>query len=397
MNLLQANTADLRLHLAMVVDLLVRVLGLPPRARTIIHQGCHEVYRRFGLWDGHHDVWPTLYDLYEWVRTAPDLNAASREAILDRLATLLLSLTPRCAAYRKAWLAADLARYSIVFEMSGTSELVKQIVVEPLLYSLFLHEVQRGVINQPTRLFVFFEDGQRFFSTTHELASGEIAPMDELAGIIRGSAIGVGVNVQSTIGLSRRLVPNLATKFCGRLGSHEDYSSVGADLGLNSQQIDWWRLHSRPGMFLGQVAEGPWREPFLFQVPLLDVPAVVNDAEVAASVAELDALPVVPAQEFTHWEPRPVVEMKSETTTLSEVEIRFLQGVIKQPGQSSTYYATQAGLNGQTAAKVRTRLVDLGHIREHSVATGRRGRMALILEPLPSASAAIGTTAPEGV
>lgn len=48
-NLLQPQLCDRRRHLAMATDLLVRVLDLPPRARSILSQGGHELYRRFGL------------------------------------------------------------------------------------------------------------------------------------------------------------------------------------------------------------------------------------------------------------------------------------------------------------------------------------------------------------
>ena len=120
-NLLEPWTGDPRDHLAMIIDLLVRVLGLPPRSRTIILQGSHALYEQFGVWDGREDAFPTLYDLYEWVWGRPDLNLPAREAILDRLGAFLAALTPACGAYRVGWNPVDLARYSIVHELAGTA------------------------------------------------------------------------------------------------------------------------------------------------------------------------------------------------------------------------------------------------------------------------------------
>ena len=60
--------------------------------------------------------------------------------------------------------------------------------------------------------------------------------MDELGGVIRGSAKGLGVIVQTREGFSKRLLPNLATKIIGRLGSANDYASLGADLAMNPAQ-----------------------------------------------------------------------------------------------------------------------------------------------------------------
>ena len=51
-NLLQPHIRDIRLHLTLVVDLLVRVLDLPPRGRSILVRGLHELYRRHGVWNG---------------------------------------------------------------------------------------------------------------------------------------------------------------------------------------------------------------------------------------------------------------------------------------------------------------------------------------------------------
>lgn len=394
-NLLQAGTCNPRLHLVMAVDLLVRVLGLPPRARSILNQVCHDLYREFGIWDGRKAAYPCLFDAYERVRQRSDLNAPAREAILDRLGSLLIALTPKCAAFRLAWNAVDLARYSIVFEMRGASETVKQILLEPALYSLFLHEVERGVFNQPMDLFVALEDAQRLFDASAAIGAGEITPLDELAGIIRGSAKSMGVIAQTAHGLSRRLVPNLAMKFFGRLGSHEDFSVLGADLGLNSQQIEWARLHLKPGMFVGQVAEGDWREPFVFSVPLLNIPAVVDDREAAASLKPLDALPTTPAVEFADWHPHHVIDLTSSkvapTAPLSEVELRFLKEVVANPGKASTCYAKMAHVNGRRAAEIRARLVAASYLREHSVATGPRGRAAIVLEPLDPAHAVVST------
>ena len=185
-NLLEPVT-DPRGHLIMATDLLVRTLQLPPRSRVILRQACHDLYRKFGIWEGHNESYPCLFDVYEWVRNTPKLNEASREAILDRLGALLTSLTPKCAAYRRGWNPLELTKFSINFEMRTAPELVKQILLESSLYSLFQHQVERGVVNGPLRLFIAFEDSQRFLNSQQGI-SGELTPLDELSGILRGTA-----------------------------------------------------------------------------------------------------------------------------------------------------------------------------------------------------------------
>jgi hypothetical protein len=397
-NLLQAGPCDPRSYLAMAVDLLVRVLDLPPRARSILRQACHNLYCKFSIWDGRADAWPCLFDLYEWVRATAGLNVPAREAILDRLGALLTALTPECAAYRLAWNPTDLAKakHSMIFEMRGAPEFVKQIMLQTTLFSVLQREVEHGVVNGPIDLFVAFEDSQRFFDASHQASRGEIAPMDELAGVVRGSAKGLGVIVQTMQGLSRRLVPNLATKILGRLGSHEDYQSLGADLAMNLPQLEWARRNLKPGTFVAQVADGNWREPFVMRVPLIRIPPTVDDQDAANSVKALESLPTVPALEFAHWEPdhlKIVSKTKAQTQSpesrLSEAELRFLKAVVDQPGKPSSFYSKFSGMSGKRAVEIRRRLTESGYLREHRVATGRRGRMSIILEPLEPAVEAL--------
>ncbi len=152
-----------------------------------------------------------------------------------------------------------------------------------------------------------------------------------------------GLAAQTMQGLSRRLVPNLATRILGRLGSSEDYARLGADLGMNRRQIEWAKLNHQSGMFIGQVAEGDWREPFVFKVPMMKIPATVDDQEAQDSVKPLNSLPTVPATEYTSWEPSHLINVSGDTTVspfqLTEQEIRYLKAVIKDPGKPSSFYS----------------------------------------------------------
>jgi hypothetical protein len=389
-NLLQSHLRDPRTHLTTAVDLLVRVLDQEtPRARSILTQLCHQLYEEFGIWSSTTPpkAWPTLFDLYEAILAARYLNIAAREAILDRLGSLLVGLTPRCAAYRLAWSPLDLCRYSINVEMHGASEAAKQLLLESTLFTIFQHEVERGVVNGPLRLVIAFDDSQRLFEARHSLAG--ISPLDELAGVVRGSGLSLWVLLQTMEGLSRRLVPNLANKLCGRLGTALDYASVGADMGMTTEQIAWSRLHLQPGSFIGQAADGDYREPFLFSVPQIQFQERVDDLEAAESVRALDALPTVFADEFAHWQPHHVAHLSgtsapaNSTPTLSDAETRFLKAVVEHPGQPSSRYAKLAGIGGRQTIEIRQRLVQLGFLRVHPVATSSRGRQSIILEPLP--------------
>lgn len=400
-NPLQAHNADPRLQLIAVVDLLVRLLGLGERARAILSQALHDLYLRFGIWEGQTRRWPTLFCLYEWVWERPQTNAAARDSILDRLGSLLVSLTPRCAAYYSAWDPGALSRHSIVFEMRGASENVKDLLLVSLVRAKFQQEVERGHFNGPLQLVIALDDSQRVFQA-HTGDSGEIAPLDELAGIIRGTGLSLWAVLQMLQGVSRQLTPNLATKLMGRLGSHEDYARLGADMAMTPEQIDWAKRHLRAGMFIGQLGDGDYREPFAFTAPQINLPETPTDAEIAASVRLLDQLPTEFANQYASWQPRHFTEVASRPTAartetrtdgvnslLSESDWRYLNLVATEPGRSATYYTRTLRLNGQRGGEIREQLKAWGLIRETVVPAAAPARESRGLEVTADGKAAL--------
>ena len=391
-NLLQCQGGSPVQHIATVVDLLVRSLNLPDRAAAILRHGIHELYQQFSVLSGTEDRYPTLFHLYEWVRARKDLNAASKDAIIDRLGAFLLALTPACAAWTRAWNYTGLMRYSIVFEMRGASEAVHNLLPSSLLFGVFQARIAKGLVNCPLELLLVFEDAQRLFNENVG-TSGNIAPLDELAGIVRGAGLGLWAICQSTVGFSRRLRPNLALKIFGRLGCHEDYATLAADCALKTEQIEHIRLNLVPGTFVGQMSIGTWTHPFLFRVPLAKLPAPPTDDDVRESQRPLEALPTEFAEEFAHWTPHPVVEVTTKQDkpkpALSESDLRVLEAIVKEPGKSITHYCRKTRLNGTRMAEIRQRMVAGGFIREHSLAAKARGRTATVIEPLASAQQAV--------
>ncbi|MBI3835644.1 MAG: hypothetical protein HY287_15060 [Planctomycetes bacterium] len=388
-NVVQAD-GDPHAHLALGVDVLCRGLELPPLAGIILRTVWHALYERFGIYRGNTDAWPTLYDIYEEIRAA-DLNTAAKNALLDRLASLLRALTPQVAAYRLAWSPSQLTRHFIAFEFNDASEHVKSILVNYLLFSVLQHRINAGRSNAPLDFACFFDDAQRF-AQIGVSAGSSVTPLTELAGLIRGTGTGVSISCQSLEGLPAGLRANLATKCMCRLGASSDWQTLGADMGMTAEKIRWAQQHLRPGLSVWQLADGKMRFPFAVETPRLKDREPVTEFEAAESAKALDCLPTKPAEEFMHWEPVPVITIttKKSGPQLTTDELRFLQAVIDQPGAPSSTYATLVGMSGKTAVRIRRLLVERGYLREHSVAIRTRGRAAILLEPLTPALAVLG-------
>ncbi len=78
--------------------------------------------------------------------------------------------------------------------------------------------------------------------------------------------------------------------------------------------------------------------------------------------------------------------------SLSPTALRLLRAVVDKPMLRSSEYAKLAGMSPNTANKVRPILIEKGLIREQKLESGRRGRAAILLEPLEAAKQLLAET-----
>jgi hypothetical protein len=170
------------------------------------------------------------------------------------------------------------------------------------------------------------------------------------------------------------------------MGDLRDYHVIGGCMGLNGEQVPWCQIHLQPGMFCCQLGEGPWRRPFIFRVPQLRLESGDESDEVG--VGSLAALPVHAATEFASW--GRVLEFTTDVPAALEIESsavlddaqrRYLASVIAAPGNASASYSRNAGVGAAKAKAVRDQLVALGYLITRKLATGKRGREAIVVEP----------------
>jgi len=276
-----------------IADCLTLVLALPPRASKIFQTTLHKLYRNFGVFEGKR-LFPTLFDLFLAVKTDTDLNPPARLAILDSLEPVLRSIGPNIA-YRRGWSTEDLARRHLVLEFAGLTETDKNLLLNYLLVSEFISRVARGVSNPRMDFLVMVDDAQRISSISQEHHS----PVGDLITFIRGTGIGLFLGTQSTHGLLPQVMANTSLKILGRVGSMGDYLEMGRVMGLTSEQVQWAQHHLRPGLFIGQVGEGDWRYPFVFEVPRpkFDLDATEGTDSDPADRDPLPELPVTPMED----------------------------------------------------------------------------------------------------
>lgn len=394
-NPFQAGDVDPHTHLMLLMRVLTRALDIPPRTAMFLKELLYGLFAAFGIFQGQRDLWPTPFDLLPRIEADHRAPTAVREALRDRFVTLCLGLGVM-AAYRKAWTVAQLQAHSLVLELCAVSELVKQVLVQTLIFGLFNHTYASGLIDSPPRTLVFLDDCLPFLDTDQQGASAGFGGLAEAASIARGAGVCIGISGQTSICIPRPLSANLTFRMWGQVNAQEDWHRLQADLNLGPEQVDYLRLNLKPRRFVAQAASSPdWRKPFICEVPRVDLGQPVSDAEVDDTARALDYIPVVEAPEFKNWTPVPQVELQSSQATtptvLPEADRRLLRAVIDNPGQPSSNYARLAKLSGARATEIRRRLVGAGLLKEHTLATGGRGRAAIILEPTEAGSDALKT------
>ena len=268
-----------------ISEALVRILKLPPRAEKLLHAAILQLYAQFGVLEGAR-LYPTLFDLREIIVGNPNANPQAREALLDSLDPVLLSLHD-VLCYRVGWTTNALSSMHLAFELGGVSETDKNLILNTLIVGEFLSRIARGISNPRMDLYIVCDEAAR-------LVGDEEGSIADMIGLIRGTGIGLDLSIQSAQA-ARRIWSNVPNRWIGRCSSAMDYDAAGATCGLTEEQRRWLATHLVPGLFLGQLGQGEWRYPFLFRVPPMhfgdrnDEPRNYDDSE------RMKSLPVVPA------------------------------------------------------------------------------------------------------
>jgi len=381
-----------------IADCLVRVLNLPPRASILLQTAIMKLYRQHGIFNGSQN-YPTIFSLFEAIRTDRTANPQARQAVIDSLELVLLSLGAEVLAYHRGWTADQLAKQFLAIELSMLPEVCKDLILNWLIMAEFSSRIAQGISNQAMNLWVYFDEGQRFFSQRKEVQSQHGNAITDQAGLVRGTGIGLSISVLSTNDLANQ-IPNLtSTKIIGRCGSLAEYTTAGHFMGLNQEQINWCMHHMVPGLFAGQVAEGKWRYPFIFAIPLFNKSQIdtVTDEEADRSIEDLDAGDIVPAAianrdgiEIPHEDQKTDTQKTSVTSEeLTPAEFKLVSAVVESPMRVSSDYVKLAGISPNTLRKLRPILIEKGLIKEHCSEGSVRGRTARRWEPLDAARLAV--------
>ncbi len=251
---------DPREYAPLIAEILVSALKSPPRATKLLHATILQVYAECGVLDGT-ERYPTLFDLRETVAADRGANRQAQQAVLDSLDPVLRSI-PEVLAYRYGWTTHALARRHIIFEFGGISETDKDLLVNTLVLGEFVSRISQGISNPKMDLYICCDEAARLVRSSDDC-------MSDLITVVRGTGVSLDFALQSAE-LSKSIMSNSPNKFLGRCSSYSDLEVIGASMGLTRDQRRWVTKNLVPGMFVGQLGQGDWREPFVFRIPKMN-------------------------------------------------------------------------------------------------------------------------------
>jgi len=380
-------------YASIIADVLVKVLNLPPRASVLLSSSIIKMYKEFNIFNGS-QKFPTLFHLFEAVRNNKTANSQARQAILDNLEAILLAFGTEMLGYYRGWPVHELAKRHIAFELTGQPEAGKDLVLNYLVVAELIPRLSQGISNKGMDLWMSIDEGQRLFSQKKESIGHGGNSITDLAGLVRGIGTGLFISVLTPDDLSNKIPAITSTKLMGRCGSIPEYNAAGQFMGLTKEQIIWCAHNMVPGMFVGQVSEGPWRYPFLFRVPKMKPLKVITDHQADESLKSLDSLDVEPV-EFSNWsavERINVEDTNKNTSQLTDSEFRLLKAIVDNPMLSSSSYVKLARISPNTLKKLRPILIGKGFVVEHIMDSGNRGRSKRVWEPLDAGKQAIANS-----
>jgi hypothetical protein len=263
-----------------------QVYWLLSGTKTVILEHVNNLYNDYGVFSGK-NVYPTLYDLYESLKTHKLARMYGREAgfmesAQNRMNECLLSLG-RIINCDKGYPIEELLTTNVVFELEGLLSENQSFLLNILLNHVFQYRISNNQRSGLKHVFLFDEaksvyNKDREF--TKELGISEIT---QFTSKIREFGEGLVVADQMPTKLADSIKANVYTLICMSLSGGMNLLEMSRALGLNREQDEACRMlksDKTTKEFEAIVKlSGKWQKPFIIQVMPLQVNKDVSNAD----------------------------------------------------------------------------------------------------------------------
>jgi len=172
-----------------------------------------------------------------------------------------------------------LAGTSFNLDLVGCQADVQGFFAGDLIRSIISSRRAAKRLSNDLDLFIVFDEANRLFPRNQELSIAESIPtLSFVSQISREYGVGLcGATQTPSFMASSGLKSQSYVKILiGSLGSNEDYYDMCNVMGMNRDQVEWLKTHSKVGQAIVKLAGGEFTEPFLVRVPFVNVKGIVQ-------------------------------------------------------------------------------------------------------------------------
>lgn len=255
----------------LISESIASALDISDPGRRLLKQAIFKKYLETGILDSNNDNphnnqsndnrdFPTLFEIYESIRSMRKLNALTLEGVLVRLEHVLISLEG--LRYRIGESSKTLSSKNVVFECGNVSPECRDLIISTMLVQEFLRRKAERFINVDFKQdgwWIVLDDAQ------HICTSPDSFLAKKLINVARSAGIAFHFCIQNPR-IAPSILANTPTKFCGILANSEDMVFMARCIGASSKdQIQYLTTNLKRGQFATQLSNG-WRHPFLLEV-----------------------------------------------------------------------------------------------------------------------------------
>ena len=304
----------------------------------------------------------TMKDLVRTIQNTP--KSELRDKILNRLAIIDNPFFDT----KKAINLEVLSNMHVIFLIEGLDSQVASFFFNDIVSKIMRHkrnmyEHSKNVENQHLEI-LLLDEAQRFLPGA-DLKRDDIAYLPLISAIAQSRKLGIGFifAFQQPSMINDAFLANAGTILAGPLGNEEDIHSIRNTLGLNRDQLDYYRLMPQRKFLFKKSGS----TVFPIEIPEVYLPETIVDKEFIDSWNK-NAGEV--ARELFHKETpvntKPIAEKNDHYL--------FIETINSNPFHSVTYYyeLLKEHFALQKANRIRNELEGKGFIRSHKIPTGKR-------------------------
>ena len=249
-------------------DVFTRSTDLLMASKSLLQRCVVNLYKKHGIFDGNSNNYPTLIDLYEYVRSLKfrgnGRQANYQDSVINRLEAFIY-LNRESYEFVQGVPYEVMQDMSFVLEMRGLTEEVARFEMNIRNYGLFAHRIATSSRNKGLKTLIIADEAS-WLAPPFQNPNTNRSPLSMIISKARETGIGMCIADQ-TNQMDEAVFNNSELIMTARLGNGIDHEKAMKTMRLTEEQTAHIPMLS-VGQFIVRV---PQQYPFLIQTPKVTI------------------------------------------------------------------------------------------------------------------------------